>query len=476
MHPWYVRCMSSLLAAIARSLATHWERGLAGLVLTIVVVGAVIGSQSGSAPQDFSIPGTESQKAHRPARGEVPAGGRRASSQVVFTTRLRASCSDPAQKAQVGEVDRRRCRSCPTSAASTPIRSAEGGAVSKDGRTAFTTVQYDSQSVDMETDDGKALEKAARAAEGDGVSVADARRGRRPRGAAGRAGRRARRRRHRVRPAHAPVPLARGDVRDARRRARGRRPEPDDPAGGEGPDRDPGLRDHHRGDARPGCRHRLRVAHLQSLQRAVGRRRRPRRRRRRARTRRRAPPSSPRASSSWSRSPACSRWASRSSARWASARPSRSPPSSSPRSPCCRSSPARWRSGCSRRTPRTSRAPSASTRWGRRIVRRPAVPIAIGGLVLIILAIPFTSMRLGQPDDGNKPTDDDPAPAYDELVDGVRPRLQRPAAARDRQPGRRRARHGEARRRSARPREGAGRRGGRAREPQRGRRRGDHHA
>jgi hypothetical protein len=55
--------MSSLLAAVARSLATHWKRGLAGLVLTIVVVGAIIGSQSGSAAQDFSIPGTESQKA-----------------------------------------------------------------------------------------------------------------------------------------------------------------------------------------------------------------------------------------------------------------------------------------------------------------------------------------------------------------------------------------------------------------------------
>ena len=43
-----------------------------------------------------------------------------------------------------------------------PDRLAEGGAVSEDGRTAFTTVQYDRQSVDMETDDGKAFEKAAR--------------------------------------------------------------------------------------------------------------------------------------------------------------------------------------------------------------------------------------------------------------------------------------------------------------------------
>ena len=54
-------------------------------------------------------------------------------------------------------------------------------------------------------------------------------------------------------------------------------------------------------------------------------------------------------------------------------------------------------------------------RWGRRIVRRPAVPLAIGGIALIILAIPFTSMRLGQPDDSNTPVGDTRRSAYDEL-------------------------------------------------------------
>jgi putative drug exporter of the RND superfamily len=48
-------------------------------------------------------------------------------------------------------------------------------------------------------------------------------------------------------------------------------------------------------------------------------------------------------------------------------------------------------------------------------VRRPAVPLIVGGLALIILAIPFTSMRLGQPDDGNTPVGDTRRSAYDEL-------------------------------------------------------------
>ena len=159
--------MSSLLAAIARSLATHWKRGLAGLVLTIVVVGAIIGSQSGSAPQDFSIPGTESQKAIDLLEAKFPqAAG--ASSQVVFTTDS-GKLSDPAQKAQVAKSIQALQKLPDVSGVPDPL--AEGGAVSEDGRTAFTTVQYDRQSVDMETDDGKAFEKAARAGEGDGVSV-----------------------------------------------------------------------------------------------------------------------------------------------------------------------------------------------------------------------------------------------------------------------------------------------------------------
>ncbi len=159
--------MSSLLAAIARSLATHWKRGLAGLVLTIVVVGAIIGSQSGSAPQDFSIPGTESQKAIDLLQTKFPSAAG-AQSQVVFTTDS-GTLSDPANKAQVAKSIAALQKLPDVSAVPDPL--AEGGAVSKDGRTAFTTVQFDKQSIDMETADGKAFEKAAQAGEGDGVNV-----------------------------------------------------------------------------------------------------------------------------------------------------------------------------------------------------------------------------------------------------------------------------------------------------------------
>ena len=59
--------------------------------------------------------------------------------------------------------------------------------------------------------------------------------------------------------------------------------------------------------------------------------------------------------------------------------------------------------------------------WGTRITARPWVSIAIGGAILIALAIPVTSMRLGQPDDGNQPTSNTQRKAYDQLATAFGP-------------------------------------------------------
>jgi RND superfamily putative drug exporter len=157
--------MSALLAALARSLTTHWKRGLAGLVVTIVVVGVAIGSQSGTAAQDFSIPGTESQKAIDLLQTKFPAASG-AQSQVVFTT-SDGKLTDAKQKAGV-DRSLAALRDLPGVTA-VPDPLAEGGAVSKDGRTAFTTVQYDTPSIDLETKDAEAFEKAALAGEQGGA-------------------------------------------------------------------------------------------------------------------------------------------------------------------------------------------------------------------------------------------------------------------------------------------------------------------
>jgi RND superfamily putative drug exporter len=60
-------------------------------------------------------------------------------------------------------------------------------------------------------------------------------------------------------------------------------------------------------------------------------------------------------------------------------------------------------------------------RWGRRLVARPWLAVVAGGLALVLLAIPFTDLRLGQPDDGNQPQDRTQRIAYDQLSDAFGP-------------------------------------------------------
>jgi RND superfamily putative drug exporter len=52
-------------------------------------------------------------------------------------------------------------------------------------------------------------------------------------------------------------------------------------------------------------------------------------------------------------------------------------------------------------------------RWGEIVTARPWASVAAGVLVLLVFAVPVTQMRLGQPDDGNKPTSATQRVAYD---------------------------------------------------------------
>jgi putative drug exporter of the RND superfamily len=72
-------------------------------------------------------------------------------------------------------------------------------------------------------------------------------------------------------------------------------------------------------------------------------------------------------------------------------------------------------------------APSAGfARWGQRITARPWLSTGVGVLVLIILATPFTSLRLGQPDDGNDRPSTTTRRAYDKLAEGFGPGFNGP--------------------------------------------------
>jgi RND superfamily putative drug exporter len=60
-------------------------------------------------------------------------------------------------------------------------------------------------------------------------------------------------------------------------------------------------------------------------------------------------------------------------------------------------------------------------RWGEIVTARPWLSIGAGVLVLLIFAAPVTTLRLGQPDDGNQPASKLQRVAYDRLSDAFGP-------------------------------------------------------
>ena len=65
-------------------------------------------------------------------------------------------------------------------------------------------------------------------------------------------------------------------------------------------------------------------------------------------------------------------------------------------------------------------------RWARGIQKRPAVYAALAGLLLVIIALPFFSLRLGNSDQGNDPKGSTTREAYDLLARGFGPGFNGP--------------------------------------------------
>lgn len=159
--------MSAVLASIARTLTKHWKWALLGLLASIAILGGIIGSQSGAASTDFAIPGTESQKAIDLLEDRFPAAAG-VDSQVVFTT-ADGKLTDAEHKAAIAKSIAALKRLDDVVAVDDPT--AEGGALSRDGRTGYATVRYSTDPIDIDKEQGEAFEKAANAGEGAGVTV-----------------------------------------------------------------------------------------------------------------------------------------------------------------------------------------------------------------------------------------------------------------------------------------------------------------
>ena len=162
--------MSNLLARVARYLTEHWKRGLLGVVIAIVLLGAAAGA-GGEAADDFNVPGAESQQALDLFRAHSPAFAG-ADSTLVFTVED-GKVSDTGPKAAIGAALEKVRALDGVEQVADPF--AEGGAVSRDGSLAAAEVRYSTEPQDLEKADGVALMDAADTAERDGAVEVSAR-------------------------------------------------------------------------------------------------------------------------------------------------------------------------------------------------------------------------------------------------------------------------------------------------------------
>jgi RND superfamily putative drug exporter len=160
--------MSALLSALARILSRHWKRGLVGLVIAVVGIGIAAGASTTSQP-DFAVPGTESQRAQDLLEAKFPSAAG-VTSQITFHAES-GRLSDPQKAEVIADTLAAVAKVEDVSSASDPLDPGTPSALSKDGRTAFSTVQFRVAQGEIDTEDGKAFIKAADLGEHDGVQV-----------------------------------------------------------------------------------------------------------------------------------------------------------------------------------------------------------------------------------------------------------------------------------------------------------------
>ena len=151
---------SGLLARVARTLSSHWKRSLAAAVGVLVLLVLAAGA-GGEATDDYSVPGTDSQRAIDLFQAHSPAFGG-ADSTLVFTVD-EGKLSDPRPKAAIEGALAEVRELEGVELAASPFE--PGGQVSEDGRLASVDVRYSTDPAQIEKEDGEALIQAGETAE-----------------------------------------------------------------------------------------------------------------------------------------------------------------------------------------------------------------------------------------------------------------------------------------------------------------------
>jgi len=161
--------MPRRLASLAAFLTTHWKRAALAAVLAFAAIAALGVVAGGSFSDDFAIPGAESQKARDVLESRFPAASGDSATVVYYVEdgRLRDGTRPDAIERSVDAI----AEQPHVTGVTDPLDSKVRGQVSKDGRIAFATVQYDRPAIELEGAVDR-LKEGTRIAEQGGVQAA----------------------------------------------------------------------------------------------------------------------------------------------------------------------------------------------------------------------------------------------------------------------------------------------------------------
>jgi putative drug exporter of the RND superfamily len=158
--------MAHLLGRLAGAAAHHWKRSLA-IVFVVLAAFAGLAATGTGFTDDFNTPGTESQRAYDLLSERFPAQSGDTAT-VVFSVQD-GTLRDGDRPAAIAEAVREIAGQPHVTAAANPLKTE--GQVSRDGRIAFTTVQYDEPAIDLGKQPGEALETASEITERAGIET-----------------------------------------------------------------------------------------------------------------------------------------------------------------------------------------------------------------------------------------------------------------------------------------------------------------
>jgi putative drug exporter of the RND superfamily len=160
--------MAHLLGTLAARAATHWKRSLAIVAVALVALGVAASAGGGSFVDDFKTPGTESQSAIDLLDERFPAASGDTAN-VVFAVDS-GTLREPERRAAI-ERTVKEIRSQPhVTGAPSPFASSSGQ-LSEDARIAYVPVQYDDTASALGTEPGERLEQASELGERAGLEV-----------------------------------------------------------------------------------------------------------------------------------------------------------------------------------------------------------------------------------------------------------------------------------------------------------------